>query len=424
MRRNCVLLLSLILTLQVSFLRADIGAIHASALPQETAVLAALDEAKQLEAYSQSWTSDWKFSVPKDEVAARLSKDLGFLTLALKNHPENEELALLTGLVARYAYNLDVDGAFDSAMRALAEAEKLLPTDFRAPWFRATLQCQTTESTPGAETFLSIEAGHAWDQLPIAFWDDYMECAALTNMPAHLLRAANYTEKMHAPASAMRAFLRGAAQKRFDAYDPNKTYQPKEVWEGESSSADVTFTSTMCGVRLRTHGAWEVDNISFNNGTCVANFCSGPYKSTARSLRPCMSLLARQPKEGESLLDFAKLFMKKGQFLSDDSLKCPASDCVAMKGVQRGMYKADGDGHGRFVVFERDQPMFPGLIFESPSDLPKSNGATGVAYCRPNQIQERMPGKLYYLVLLDTAASIEDPATKDFDFFLENMKVE
>ena len=35
-----------------------------------------------------------------------------------------------------------------------------------------------------------------------------------------------------------------------------------------------------------------------------------------------------------------------------------------------------------------------------------------------------MPGKLYYLVLLDTASSIEEPALKDFDFFLENLTVE
>jgi len=33
-------------------------------------------------------------------------------------------------------------------------------------------------------------------------------------------------------------------------------------------------------------------------------------------------------------------------------------------------------------------------------------------------------GTLYYLVLLDTAASIEEPAMKDFDYFLENLTVE
>jgi hypothetical protein len=76
------------------------------------------------------------------------------------------------------------------------------------------------------------------------------------------------------------------------------------------------------------------------------------------------------------------------------------------------------------VVFERDQPKFPALIFESPRSLPKPDSGSGPKYYRPSQIQQRMPGKLYYLVLLDTAASIEEPALKDFDFFLQNLTVE
>jgi hypothetical protein len=41
-------------------------------------------------------------------------------------------------------------------------------------------------------------------------------------------------------------------------------------------------------------------------------------------------------------------------------------------------------------------------------------------------LEEETPGarKLYSLVLLDTAATIEDPALKDFDFFLQNLTVE
>jgi len=88
------------------------------------------------------------------------------------------------------------------------------------------------------------------------------------------------------------------------------------------------------------------------------------------------------------------------------------------------MYGNNGDGHGRIVVFERNQPEFPGLIFEAPTEMPKSDGSAGPKYYRPNPIKERIPGKLYYLVLLDTAASIEDPALKDFDFFLQNLTVE
>ena len=197
MRKKSVLLLACLFTLLSPRLFAGIAAIHVKALPQETAVLSALDDASHLEPYSRSWTMNWQYPVARDEVAARLSKDLGFLTLASKNHPENAELLLLTGLVARYAYNVDVDGSYDAAMSALGQAQKLAPGDFRAPWFRASLQCQTSELAAGAKEFLAIESSHAWDQLPVAFWEDYINCTTMDVLPAHALRAIDHLEKLH-----------------------------------------------------------------------------------------------------------------------------------------------------------------------------------------------------------------------------------
>ena len=407
-----------------AFAGADIAAIHANALPQETAVLDALDDARQLEPYSQSWTMNWDFPIAKDEVATRLGKDLGFLKLALKDHPDNEELLLLTGLVARYAYNLDVEGSYDAAMSALGEAQKLASDDVRAPWFRASLQCQTDQPKAGAEEFLSIESGHAWNQLPVEFWDDYMECASVTNMPAHVLRAAGYLEKLNAPPSQMRNFLAGTAQKRFDPYDPKKDYQPKEVWWAENDGGNSVFTSTSCGVRLSAHGNWAVNRLELDKGTCLADFSTGPYKAAKGDLHPSVLLLVRQAQEDETLQEFAAKFAKEGTFEPFAPSKCPAADCVALKGVQPGMYGKNGDGHGRIVAFERDQPAFPGLIFETPSQPSTQGAAPGPSFYRPDQTQQRMPGKLYYLVVLDTAASIEEPALKDFDFFLQNLVVE
>jgi hypothetical protein len=90
----------------------------------------------------------------------------------------------------------------------------------------------------------------------------------------------------------------------------------------------------------------------------------------------------------------------------------------------KNMYGVDGDGKVTMVAFERDQPEFAGLIFEAPMELPKSKDGEQVQYYRPNQTQQRMPGKLYYLIMLDAASSINEPAMKDLDFFLENLTVE
>ncbi len=207
MRRPFALLSVLLLALTVTPAFGDIAAIHANALPQEPSILAALDDARQLEPYVSLWTNDWKHPIAKDEVAKRLEKDLDFLGAALQKHPDNAELALLTGLVAHYAYNVDVADSHDKAVFAFEAAQKLTPTDMRTTWFHADLLCQTKETEAGARKFLDLESTHPWDQLPSAFWGDYMYCATVTNMPAHVLRAASYLEKLHAPNSQMRTFL-------------------------------------------------------------------------------------------------------------------------------------------------------------------------------------------------------------------------
>jgi hypothetical protein len=423
-RKIAALFFAFLLSILAPQAIADVDAIHSDRLPQETAVLAALDDVRQLEPYSHSWTNNWRFEIAKEEVATRLGKDLGFLTLALKNHPDNAELLLLTGLVAHYAYNLDVDGSYDITLNVLAQAQKLVPSDVRAPWFRATHLCQTTQPKAGADEFLSIEAGHAWDQLPVAFWDDYMACAVLTNMPAHALRAADHLEKLHAPDSKVRAALVDIARKRFNAFDPKKEYDPKEVWYSEVAGEDWDYTCTTCGLRLRARGNWSIDRLEVNQGSGVAIIGTGPYQATVRNMSPSILLLVKQAEENETLLDYSKKFLKGTAFTIFTPARCPAAECIAIKALQPGMYEKDGDGHGRIVVFERNQPEFPGLIFETPQEIPKSDGGESVKYYRPSQTKQRIPGKLYYLILLDTAASIEEPAMIDFDFFLENLTVE
>lgn len=424
-RRNAVLLFAVFFILLAPRAFADAAAIQANRLPQEPTVLAALDDARQIEPYSRSWTNNWQYEIPKDQVAARLSKDLAFLSLAVKDHPDNVELLLLTGLVAHYAYNVDVSDGAEISIKMLAQAQKLAPTDVRAPWFHASLICQFSQPKAGGEEFLAIEASHPWDQLPAAFWDDYVECASVTDMPAHALRAAEHLEELHAPNSEMRSFLAKTAQNRFDSFDPKKQYEPKDVWQAAKAGDNTEFTSTMCGVRLRAHGDWEVDQIgAAMGGGCLLGFSTGPYQGTVRKLRPTILLLVKQPEGNETFQDFVKRFTKDGGFQPFAPARCPAAGCVALKGVEPGIYKGDGDGHGRIVLFERDQPEYPGLLFESPWQIPQQSGKEGMHYYAPGQIQQRIPGKLYYLVVLDTAASIEEPAVKDLDFFLQNLTAE
>jgi hypothetical protein len=404
-------------------LHADITAIQADRLPQDTAVLAALGDAREMEPYSHVWWPEWNFPLSKKDVAKHLNKDLDSLTHALKKYPENEELALLTGLVARYGYNVDVKGSQDVTLSALSQAEIIDPMDVRVPWFRATFKCETLQPAEGEHEFLSLEASHQWDRLPPAFWIDYMECASYANMPAHVLRAAYYLEKLHGVTTPLSNTYLNKARKSFEPFDPKK-YDPRKTWLGPADGGNTPITSTRCGIRFQVSESWKIDALDMVDGACVATFGTGPYKAVTGTLRPEIMVLVQQPKEGETLDEFSKKFLSKGTYEPDTPTRCHADHCIALKGERPGMYGENGNGHPRAVVFERDEPAFPGLIFETPSDDPKPDKPGPFTFPKPDQIQQRIPGKLYYLVLLDTAASTEEPALKDFDFFLANLIVE
>lgn len=402
---------------------AGVASIHVSALPQENSVLAAYDDAQRLEPYVSSWTPQWQYPVPRDAVATRLTADLGFLSLAVKTHPDNENLLLLTALIAHYAYNVDVNGSFDTAMKTLAEAESLSPSDLRPAWFRASLVCQSGQPAPGFQQFLAIESAHAWDRLPIAFWDDYLDCAMVNGMPAHALRAADYLDKLHAPPSKERSYLVQTARSLFAPFDPAKRYPPQDAWEGGKLGPDVTFTSTTCGLQIRAHGDWIVNDLALNKGACLAYFATGPYKAAAGRMEPSILVVAERPHDNETLEQFAQSFATKGTFQPFTPSRCPASACIGLVGVRPNLYGKEGDGREQIVVFERDEPEFPGLIFESPLDGSKA-APSGGAVLRADQIPGRIPGKIYYMVALDTSSSIEEPAVKDFGFLLANLTVE
>jgi hypothetical protein len=58
--------------------------------------------------FAREWSPAWRFQRSKASVSSLLSKSLTELQRASNSAPKNEELLLLTGLVAHYAYNVDV----------------------------------------------------------------------------------------------------------------------------------------------------------------------------------------------------------------------------------------------------------------------------------------------------------------------------
>jgi hypothetical protein len=403
---------------------ASLKDIHTERLPQLESVQKALAEASAVEEFAQGWSNKWAYDTPKDVVVAQLKDSLGRLQTAVASAPDNAELLLLTGLVAHYAYNVDVNEAYDVAVESLQKANRLAPDDFRTNWFLGVHQCGGADATKGMNQFLAAENRWAWNLLPPGFWDDYMLCATYANMPAHVLRAGDYASKLNAPPSEFRSFLVQGARKRFQPPDPDATYSAKDIWETRNEDPRPVFTSYMCGFSFSPLPDWKLRRLEAQKGTCLVQLETGPHPSQAGGVVPNLVIMARQAKAGETLTDFLKSFGTYPSAKPVTVSRCPAEQCLAYEVIKPKGYGAAGNGYGLVMVFKREAPKFPGLLFEQPAgpDLPKNNSKA--TYFHPNDRIQRLAGTLYYMVMLDTADSVLDEAKHDYDTLLEHLQPE
>lgn len=371
-----------------------------------------------------AWTQKWSYDTPKASVVSLLTSSLAALQSAALSAPSNEELQLLIGLTARYAYNVDVESAYQVAVDAFTKAQKLAPDDYRPPWFLGIHQCQANVTEAGMNEMLAVEEHFPWQTLPIDFWDDYIFCAAVSSMPAHELRAADYLEQLHAPPSASLASILDAARKRFENLDISSKIKGDDLWETEKSDGKFVITNFAFGLSFLMPADWGVRFPDMENGICYVQMQTEADHGKTGDVYPNIMIISRLAKPQETLKDFAKQFLSPMQATPITVADCPAGSCSAFEAVKRGMYGAEGDGYASVRVFQREAPMYPGLLLERPAGPPTPQTGNQTTYYRPNQRFRRLTGKLYYLVLLDSASSVLPQAKKDFDEFLRNLKIE
>ena len=261
------------------------------------------------------WTNKWPYDVPKERIVATLSASLAELKKQTESAPDNVELLLLTALVAHYAHNVDVDGAAQAAFELLERVHRLAPDEYRYGWFLGLHKCQTGRIKEGTDLMLAIESSMEWQRLPAGFWDDYIFCTQISNMPVHELRAAGHLTKLKDPPSAQRDALVEIAGKRIKTPDVTATYTYNEVWTGEKNSDGLTVVNSMLGLQLWSHGDWRVEPSGVNQGKVTVSYYSGPHKAKSGMVSPGLVVLARPPKPAETLSDFLNQSWPNGPVL-------------------------------------------------------------------------------------------------------------
>lgn len=416
--------IGLLLTAMPAF--ASLADIQTAKLPQTAAVQQAYSDVQSLEPMVEGWTSNWTYPTPKQNVVSRLNADLSALEAAAQSAPGNEELLLLTGIVAHYAYNVDVASAYQVAVDSFEKAETLAPDDYRPGWFLGIHQCEGADIEPGMNALLAVEQKFPQKSLPVDFWDDYIFCAGVSNMPAHALRAAAYLKSVNAPDSPTVDTVVSTAQARILPLDLSSTIPAANIWQsGGQAGANVVLTNFAFGFAITIPASWQMKLSDVAQGTLVAQFGTGPYQATTNQLYPTILIVSRQPKSGEALSDFANQFLHTNPFKPVTAANCPFKGCLVFEAVSPGTYGANGDGYAFAEVFEADAPEFPGFLLEAPEGPPKQTaGGSQPAFYRPPSRFVRASGTLYYLVMLDTAGSILPQAQADFATFLKSLQVE
>jgi hypothetical protein len=406
---------------------ANVGAqlrlIDLAKLPQDPRVQATYHNVLPIESMTHYWSPKWVYDTPKTQVASLLRSSLRNLRSVESAAPQNVELLLFTGIVAHLAYNVDVEQTYEVAVQSFEYAKKLAPADYRAEWFLASHRCQSNEVLAGMEQMLAVEARTAGQQLPVDFWDDYINCSTVSRMPAHTLWGADRAIHLgEAPLKFSSAV--DAARHHFKSTDANSIYKARDAWNATQEQRDILFTSQLCGMRLTAHNDWHMDIRDVSNGTCLLTIETGPYPSKSGQGIPTILALTRNAKPEERLDDFVESFLKK--YPSARAIKapsCPSDKCVAFEIVANTMYQSEGGGHLLAVGFAEKAPDFPGLLFEKPDVPPNKPGKT-VKYYFPADTLQRLPGVLYTVVILDSNESIFDKAAADFYYLLQSIQLD
>lgn len=401
---------------------SQLAQIDAAKLPQAADVQGAYRSALTVEQYAQSWSNQWSYNVPKADVAKTLTASLQTLVKANESAADNRELQLATGLVAHFAYNLDVEAAYDPAVKFLSKALQSDPTDIRGGWFLGIHECQALHVISGMNRLLAVEA--SGKTLPGDFWSDYIACANVAIMPGHALRGIDRAVGLGYSREGFRN-VQEIGESRYKTADLTKTITDHDAWISEDlKGGGMKFISRLCGISFVANGSWGMAISPVANETCKAWLTPPPAKKGLPS--STIMLMARVAKEGETPDTFARELLENATngISNLSSSPCPVEHCVSLQLVDKNIYSKQGGVHALVMTFERPLPRYDGLLFETPQEPPATGKInTPVVFRFPLQYR-RMPGKIFYSVFLDANAQIFDAGKTDWEAVVKSVVAE
>ena len=312
------LIFSLLVGLCSSTAFAELHDIDPAKLSNAESIDKTYREVLALEPYVKHWEPKSPKDAPRrDSRVKTLAKAIDQLKSADHSNPDQEELVLLLGMVAQYGHNVDIDGAAQLGIDSYKRAHTIAPSDIRPDWFLGIHQCEYGDLVGGMTKLLATEQQAKKGSLPATFWDDYLTCATVSNMPFHALHAIQQIRASGVVLSHRQSVIEETNNRLFIQSIQDKEYDSKQVWSVEQNDkSQFVFTSEICGLRFRAAPTWGLKQFPVKNSQCAILIQVGPHDTPGGPMYPNILLIARPAKRGETIEEFSQTLQGDNTFRS------------------------------------------------------------------------------------------------------------
>ncbi|MCK5741556.1 MAG: hypothetical protein KAH48_05010 [Chlorobi bacterium] len=358
--------------------------------------------------YYLNWSNSWEHDIPKDSIIKKLNNCYdNFKTY----DSTNIEINLFLGVISSYLYNLEEHTYFAETEKYFKRAIKLSSEDYRGYWFLAIFYANAGVSLESIKYFKIAESKIPPNEHS-AFWEEYAFATGIANMPSHCIYAMEKTKKILGYTGNYESALGETIRKRIVEISPDTSISKYDLWSPNFKDS-VTFISRALGMEFTFDTTWNVTFSDYSNGQ--AYFIIEPpaiRNSKGKEIGFSMILFVKKSYD-QTLDEYIHKFLKKHPRKIKLALSDKYENVLTYEDLDDTMYQDWGGGHFNVIGIEREFPAYPGKLFERPIPIPNDKGKD-MKYYRASSSYNRLPGKLYYVLILDTCEDIYEDSFKIF----------
>ncbi|HEY8969117.1 MAG TPA: hypothetical protein VIM64_08485 [Puia sp.] len=370
--------------------------------------------------YYDHWSPDWIYPVKKDSLIQELTRCYE-LFAQVQAKADNVETDLLVGEIAHFLYNLSVEDYYARAESYYQKAIQLDKKDYRGYWFLANhytyadVQDKSVIFFQRAQKLLPSGA-------PADFWAEYAYAMLLANMISHCRMALDTANKISGGSEYTKQ-LEKLLQLRWKSIDVDSAYQREDLWTGAYTGRQLNLFSRALGLKLRVDSSWGLQFTEYNKHQ-TAMILKPPMATSKKGKKIgfTIALLMKIAAPDETLDAFMSQFTFEDGKRITDPLPTTWKNTLSYSIRSEKTYPEWGGGHFHVIGIERSEPAYPGLLLEDPEKTPAGQPGK-VNFYMPVAQRTRFPGKIFYVLLLDTCEDIHESSYSVFYKLIQEQLV-